>query len=227
MRRRLNLLAVSMTPLQRRFGPPVLLAAIAGLACGSLFVTWNDPIALSFPVDLRPGVTRSPSFTADYDHLYIAELVVDKGDEDEFIRCLLGAPREPAGATCKDPSPLAVSWTIYVDGRPGAPRGTSSDDSWQRILVREGEAAREIGGVNLERGRTYMIEVRSSRDASVLKPLNPRIQLAVHPLAFKDDIVTMGFVALGSLVAGFVALFWIAAALVQQFGERRRRARVG
>jgi hypothetical protein len=174
--------------------------------------------AISFPIDLRVGTTKSPSFRADYSEPYEVGLEVERRLPFERLNCLLGVydiagpPRLPSYCGPAD-SPLDLSWTVYENGRVV---GRGATDVGQYASYGP-TVTRTISTVNLRPLRTYRIEVTSRRDASVLAPTHPRVTLAVHPMVWLGEwqfrslavLVAIGLGILGLGLLGLSAVRWI------------------
>jgi hypothetical protein len=184
----------------------VLGVSLAVALCSALLIK-RDPVAVSFPIDLKPGTTRPATFRADYDGLYIVELVADAGD-GKRPNCLLGGDAPGKAPACDSVPPVALAWTVFDRDKPLAEGGTASPDrTWQTTYQGEAGVTREIGGVRLKRFHSYQIEVRSLQDATVLNPVHPRIKVQAHPQASRRGAVILSLMfSVSTVLAGLAAL---------------------
>jgi len=187
--------------------------------------------AVSFAVDLRPGVSRSPAFRAAYDEPYEVGLEVDRTLPFKSTECLLGV-RETSGpgdvrpGPCGEaPSPVDLEWAVY-EGAHVVARGRAEPGQ----AVAYGETiTRWLGEVRLRTGRDYSVEVRSNRDVSALAPARPRITLEVHPMVWKDEwvlrslgfLAAMGIGAMGACLAVAGGVMWALEKVRAARGSRR------
>lgn len=76
---------------------PAALLCTALIIYGSAFVLvrWYDSRALTLPIDLKPGTTRSPEFHVDQKVNYLVELEVERNIPFNELNCLLGQPPIP------------------------------------------------------------------------------------------------------------------------------------
>lgn len=153
-------------------------AAFAGCALmtvgvGSLLSerrTWSK---ITFPMDLRAGMTASSSFVVPEATSYRLELVVDRRLPLDSLGCLLGYP-ETLSNPCPDgSSTLNLSWQVR-DG--GVVVASGPDD----LVSTPGSTttdtlSRRLGSFQLAGGRSYELQVSSHHDASILNMTNPRI----------------------------------------------------
>src|SRR5689334_15424125 len=76
--------------IHRRMRPTIIVLGVSlAIVLGSALMITRDPVAVSFPIDMKPGATRSSTFRADYDGLHIVGLVADGGDSKR-PHCILG-----------------------------------------------------------------------------------------------------------------------------------------
>jgi len=162
-------------------------------------IMWSRTVPITFPVDLRVGSTRSPESTVHAATAYQVELEVDTPVPDE-LRCLfLGTlDRECAADTSLD-----VSWQILRQakvvgsGRSRAePGGTTSGG---------GAVSRVLGWQRLDPGEGYTVELSSTRDASALQSLKPRVRLAMRAGAKEEYLEIPSLVAFVELIIGAVS----------------------
>ncbi|WP_421936739.1 hypothetical protein [Phenylobacterium sp.] len=203
----------------------VLGAAIVGL--GLQTVGRRAPVAVSFPIDLRPGVTSSPVFRAAYNEPYGVGLEVERVMPFETTNCLLGArdltgPDYERPAYCGDtPSPVDLEWVLY-EGAQTVERGRA--ESGQAAAYGP-TITRNLGTARLRPGHDYRIEVRSNRDASALAPARPRITLEVHPMVWKDEWVLRSLGVLAALGVGVFGACMMIVGGVRWMLEKARLAR--
>ena len=173
------------------------LGVLGVLACSYLGV--RETQALTLPIDLRPGVTRSEPFGADYAARYEVGLQVDRKLPFETTRCLLGevGPDQGQGdRSCDQPSPLALTWEVFHGPVRVAHGGTAPGQSG----AYGSDITRQIGDAALEPREDYVIEVTSHQDASALAPANPRVVLEVHPSVWKDEMVIRSLIIIPLLL---------------------------
>lgn len=185
----------------------IVLGVSLAIVLGSALMITRDPVAVSFPIDMKPGATRSSTFRADYDGLHIVGLVADGGDSKR-PQCILGGDASTKAPPCDSVPPVALAWTIFDHDKPVAEGGTASPDrTWQTTYQGEGGVTREIGSAMLKRFHAYQIEVRSLQDARVLAPIHPRIKVQAHPRAFRRGAVILSLMfSVSTVVAGLAAL---------------------
>lgn len=180
--------------------------------------------AVTFPIDLRPGVTHSPVFHADYDQRYEVNVEVDRSLPFEKIHCLLGEqiPGIPAtpGRCSNAPSPLALEWVAFEHGREIA-RGDTQPGQFGGYGP---TITRTIGRVGLRPGHSYQMEIRSLKDASALATTNPRISVEVHPSVWEDEWVIRSLVALISLLVDLFGVTYLLGAAWMWFRSSNPRA---
>jgi hypothetical protein len=185
----------------------VVLGLSLAVALGCTLLINRNPVAVSFPIDLKPGATRSATFRPDFDGLHIVGLVADVED-GKRPQCVLGGDAPAKAQACDNVPPVALAWTVFSDNKPVAQGGTASPDrTWQTTYQGEGGVTREIGSVMLKRFHPYQIEVRSLQDARVLAPIHPRIKVQAHPRAFRRGAVILSLMfSISTVAAGLAAL---------------------
>ena len=202
-------------------------SALLGLAMliylGANHLGRRDPVAVSFPIDLRLGVTRSPTFQADYAEDYEIGLQANRALPHKITRCLLGDTLTAIGGATPEPCPeglhsVELEWTLFEAGR--------AIDRGATVVGQPGsygqDITREFGKAKLRPGRSYMIEVRSLRDTSALAPAHPRVKLEVHPMVWLNEWQWRSFVALGALVLAALSAFSALSSIVAWLWSRRR-----
>jgi hypothetical protein len=185
----------------------IVLGLSLAVALGATLLINRNPVAASFPIDLKPGSTRSATFRPDYDGLHIVGLVADAGD-GKRPQCVLGGDAAGKAAACDNVPPVALAWTVFSGDKAVAQGGTASPDrTWQTAYQGESGVTREIGSVMLKRFHPYQIEVRSLQDAAVLAPIHPRIKVQAHPRAFRRGAVILSLLfSISTVAAGLSAL---------------------
>lgn len=183
-------LAVSITNLKGLRRPAWTLAT-ALLICGFAFIVarWFDWKPLILPVDLRPGVTRSPEFRVSREVRYVVTLEVDHNISTDKLYCLLGGV--PWRPPCAGDSVVDIQWTLWSGSQEIA-----SGDSRNAGGASPGSTVtRTFGQFEGSPGTAYVLEVVSMLDGSALAATNPRIVVQVHPDVTKDYHVVFLLVA--------------------------------
>jgi len=200
--------------------PSVILAiGIALYGISLLMGDWYRWIPASFSIDLRPSISNSPSFRVNLSTEYLIELEVERNMPFEQLNCILGVDLTPKyrEQRCRAiPSPIDLKWQVFSSGVLVA-EGTSQyqhSGGWGSTI------SRTIGRFRGNKGQEYIVQVESLKDASVLAPTNPRINVGVHPIESKSYYVTAQLVSWVALVFGVVGLLWLLAGILRWFLER-------
>jgi hypothetical protein len=115
------------------------------------------------------------------------DLVVDR----HHTACLLGGGPGIGRPEPCDTAPVAtVSWTLHQRERLVASSGPESargvDDG---VSISGGQAAKDLGSVDLRGGRDYVLAMKVSQAEPVLS--NASVEVALHPWEVKDGLGTM------------------------------------
>lgn len=205
-----------------KWGGAILFVAMLVFLAAS-YLGRRDPVAVSFPIDLRPGLTRSPTFQADYAETYEIGLQADRILPFKITRCLLGDTITAIGGSTPEPCPeglypVELQWTLFEAGR--------AIESGATVAGQPGAygatITREFGKVRLSPHHTYMIEVRSLRNTSALGPAHPRVKLEVHPMVWMDEWALRSLIALGAVAVAALSTIWVFCSLIAWLWERRR-----
>lgn len=190
---------------------------------GASYVGKREPVAVSFPIDLRPGLTRSPTFQADYAEDYEIGLQADRTLPFKTTRCLLGDTMTAIGGATPEPCPeglhpVELQWTLFEAGR--------AIESGATAVGQPGAygptITREFGKVRLSPHHAYMIEVRSLRNTSALARAHPRVKLEVHPMVWMDEWALRSFIALGAIAVAAISAIWALCSIIAWLWDRRR-----
>jgi hypothetical protein len=167
--------------------------------------TWNKWTPVSFPIDLRPGISRSPAFSIDLSSDYLIELEVERKLPFEQINCLLGVSPLPNGNCVGIESPVDLRWVVSSLGRKIA-EGSSEQEhggAWSTSI------SRTIGRFRGDKGQEYRVQVESLKDASVLTSSNPRITVGVHSIKSKGYYAFAQITGWIGIALASVGLIWV------------------
>ncbi len=211
--------------LKKNLKAPLLMLSI-GIAIlgGSLVVGyWYKWTPASFPIDLRPGVTRSPAFSVDLTTDYVIEFEVERNLPFEQLICLLGDKDAIALKKCEATASLVdFRWRVFPPSGEPIAQGTSTQE--------HGGAAsntfmsRYIGRFQGEAGNEYLVEIELLKDASLLTPSHPRINVKAHTTAQKEHYVISGVGMTIGLMFAIPSLLWLAVRMFSSkpVGSRKR-----
>src|SRR3989344_2116213 len=197
--------------LKKNLKAPLLILSIGIAILGSSLVIgyWYKWTPASFPVDLRPGITRSPLFSVDLTTDYVIEFEVERNLPFEQLICLLGDKDAIALKKCEATASLVdFRWRVFsLSGEPVA-QGASAQE--------HGGAAsntfmsRYIGRFQGESGKEYLVEVELLKDASLLMPSHPHINVKAHTTVQKEHYVISGIGMTIGLMFAIPSLLWLA-----------------
>jgi hypothetical protein len=208
--------------LEKNLKAPLLILSIGLAIIGGSFVVayWYKWTPVSFPVDLRQGITRSPPFSVNLTDNYAIEIEVERTLPFKQLNCLLGI-----GETTYEiemcqaiPSPVEYKWWVFSPSGELIAQGTSAQKhSNGRTSARI--MSRVIGEFQAEAGNEYVVQVESLKDASVLASTNPHIKVQSHTTAQKSHYVVSGIVRVIGLMFAIPGIIWLA---VRMFASRAR-----
>jgi hypothetical protein len=199
-----------MRKVKRRVIAPVCFLILGGLFLLSAIYVQNSHkwTPVSFPIDLKPGVTRSPAFRVNLSTDYEIELEVDRSLPLDQLNCLLGIHYDQKVCT-KLPSPILLNWVVLSDGT-AIKKGASEDiraGSWGPTV------ARTIGRMAFEKDRDYFMDVMSLRDVSMLAAATPRISIVVNPAEIETYVIASQLLLYLSIFFGGVGVIWLVVTL--------------
>ena len=193
--------------------PGVILGA-ALVIYGSAFTVlrWYDWTALSLPIDLKPGMTRSPEFRVDQKTSYLVELEVDRKIPFDELNCLLG--ESISQKPCAVKSVVDIQW-VLMNGFKEIASGTSRNEKGGGYGP---TITKTLGRFEGSPRTPYVLQVTSLMDGSALTPAGPRIVVQVHPMNYKGYFVVaqlMAMLAMGiAVIGGIWLLIWAVRAYV-------------
>lgn len=199
---------VSPSTNSRRTSGSVILCGclgIAGLVASYLVSNWYDWTPASFPINLRPGISKSQPFRLTLTDFYWISLTIKRVLPQDRLRCILGIQPGPDNRCEPQSSLVKIRWSVLASGRLIA-KGESEDDvagSWSNE-----EVERPLGKFRGERGAEYVVTIESVVDGSELDVASPRIVIGVHPFSYKSyAVVAQGLVLISVvLIVAFVLL---------------------
>lgn len=201
------------------FVPIMLLLASSGVLLLSLS-SWGNDEPVRLPIDLREGVVvRSTPFKVDFAKPYEVGLEVQRTLPFGRTVCLLDVDADINGDCKAIGSTVSLTWKIIEQGKliaSGASLPGQSGAYGQTIT-------RIMGRVELQRGRTYTLEVRSLSDASALSPTRPKITLALEAPAVETEVVKHALAMLGSFILATVGAVWLLISTLKHYWPRRAK----
>ena len=205
--------------------PILLLIAAAIVNAWAIHLTPRDSwTPVTVPIDLRPGVVRTPAFQVDLADQYIIELAVNRDPRTLHLACLLGIQSNSEEECNGVPSPVNISWQATANGIAVASGETNPaiKVSWGSWGTKE--VSRTIGVLDCEPNKVYVLEIRSRTDVSILNALSPRIIVSVNPGTYKDQFVKSAIVRLVALLLGAVGGLWLLILIARYLWLRRKRS---
>lgn len=172
---------------------------IAGLIASYIVSNWYEWTPASFPISLRPGVSKSQSFRLNLTDSYQISLKVKRVVPPERLRCILGIRTGTDSVCAPNSSVVKIRWSVLASGGLVA-YGESEDDvpgTWGD------EVERPLGTFRGEKGAKYVVTIVSVIDGSELDMASPRVVVGVHPISYKSYAVVaqgLAFVSVGVLV---------------------------
>ena len=160
----------------------VLAVGISFLFGALLISNWHNWIPVSMRINLDSNVQQySPSFQTDIEDEYLVELEVERNIPFEEINCLLGVASSTLHECSGIQSVIDLEWAIISSGVV-----VSSGTSRQEKFGAWGDKiSRIVGRFNSEKNREYELRFRLLKDASSLRPTNPKMVVRVHPIRSK------------------------------------------
>lgn len=185
--------------------PITVLAVGLAMLCASLiFGDWYRWEPANFVLNLKPGISESPSFNIDKTSDYLIEIEVERNLPFERINCLLGF--DGNSSQCREtPSPIEMKWTVLSSEKVVA----EGDSQQQRSGAWSTTISRTIGRFRGAKGSNYVVKVESLKDVSALAPTNPHIVVRVHPMEYKSHYALaqlIGWIAFSIVSVGFLWL---------------------
>jgi hypothetical protein len=169
-----------------------------------LIGNWYKWTPATFPINLI-GLAKSEPFKINLSTRYLINLEVERLKSFESLNCLIGIHIELPDYCRTISSPVNMKWSVLSSSEKVA-EGTSEQEhggAWGSTI------RRTIGRFSGEKGKTYVIQVESLEDASILAPTNPQIVIRADSQAKKDYFVFGGIVALISFLIISGSLLWL------------------
>ncbi len=207
------------TPGFWRYIAPIVILIVAAIAYASSIhlATRYRWMPVNVPIDLSPGVMRTPTFQVDLATRYAIELAAERNQPLRQLNCLLGLE---AGAKDKCEgvtSPIEISWQATENGivMASGKSSQSGGGSWGP------KVGRTIGGFNATPNKDYVIEIRSLKDASILSPAKPHIVVWADAQVFTNHFARASALGIAALAFAAVGGLWLLVLLTRHFLSRR------
>src|ERR1039458_9165008 len=135
--------------------------------------TWRRP-EIQVPISLAIGTVRTPPFhvkKADYAIIIQVARRLPFGD----LKCMFRAPAWSGGvADCSGDTLLQEEWKVLDENKQVVAQG-SEVERGTRSAIGNDYLLKYIGNFRGERGRTYTLEVKFTRDGSALNVCDPQL----------------------------------------------------
>jgi hypothetical protein len=129
---------------------------------------------VDMPVSLAVGTVRTPEF-APPSHWYWILLQVEKPLPFQQMKCMIGViasgPLDSKDCSSNDPL-LRADWTVLNDGQV-VYHGSSS--GFEGGMFTKDYIFRFLGSFSTQPGKTYVVEVKFTKDGTPLNVANPHL----------------------------------------------------
>jgi hypothetical protein len=127
---------------------------------------------VDMPVSLAVGTVRTEEFEVKHEYYYIAIQTQPRLPFPD-MKCMLGVLFPWETDNCGDKPLLEAEWTLWDGGQvvaQGSAHGRQGDGAFSRDYVE-----RDIGTFTGKSKRKYVLEVKFTKDASLLNETNPHL----------------------------------------------------
>lgn len=146
----------------------------------------NQPV--NMPVSLKPGHVRTPRFHINKDWPFEFRVAAKGRIDHHRLICLMGF--DIPSDNCTEPTVIRANWTLSDDGESVAHGETSRNldlGGYEGDGHSEMTAFRRLGGSDLKRGHSYVLDVNFTGDGSLLAAADPHLAVVAIDGGFYED----------------------------------------
>jgi hypothetical protein len=179
---------------------------------------WRDFRPVSIPIQVQPGVTRTPPIWSDCGQELEVKLSVDQSMDSDSLNCLLGIA-SMFGDTCPGiPPVIDMSWRAYRSDRLVASGGSSgrAEGFWGSDI------GRMLGTFPATMGESYVVELVSHRSIGPLQRAHPKLVVSGTGPEIEGIMVMEGMAFGVSVLLMLVGAIWLIGSRVRQRLAARR-----
>jgi hypothetical protein len=184
----------------------------------------NQPVHMR--VSLKPGHVRTPRFHINKDWPFEFRVDAKVHSDHHQVVCLMGY--DIPSDECTEATVIGANWVLFDNGRFVAQGETNRDLD---LGGEEGNgstvtAYRRLGGFDLKKGHSYVLDVNFTKDGSILAVTDPHLTVvAIDGGFYKDAFI--GLFVFYSLPCALIILVGLSLLTfsVARYCRRSKRAR--
>lgn len=147
------------------------------------------------PVSLKPGHVRTPRFHINKDWPFEFRVSAKGRIDRHRLDCLMGF--DIPSDNCTEPTVIRANWSLTCDGEFVAQGETSRHldlGGYEGDGHSEMAAFRRLGGFDLKKGHSYVLDVNFTEDGSILAVADPHLAVVAIDGGFYEDALIGLFV---------------------------------